>query len=187
MPGEKLIQSANIWLSCTNYAISAGLLWWIILVHRRGLQTAKISASVEKSENWNMESWLVPLMVTFGEKNITYTLYLHVWRWFDVTYWCLSNQLSNHFKLTSYIQCLHSTFVSQKVSNKLLPTITSKSLLTITSVIFWLKFMCIFLFRVLLQMFFPSHPFPNNFETFLHCLFGEVTYKCKSTQFFFSF
>ena len=25
MPGEKLIQSANIWLSCTNYVISAGL------------------------------------------------------------------------------------------------------------------------------------------------------------------
>ena len=51
MPGEKLIQSANIWLSCTNYVISAGLLWWISLVHRRGLQTAKILASVEKSEN----------------------------------------------------------------------------------------------------------------------------------------
>ena len=51
MPGEKLIQSANIWLSCTNYAISAGLLWWISLVHRRSLQTAKISARVEKSEN----------------------------------------------------------------------------------------------------------------------------------------
>ena len=61
MPGEKLIQTANIWLSCTNYVISAGLLWWISLVHRRGLKTAKISASVEKSENWNMESWLVPL------------------------------------------------------------------------------------------------------------------------------
>ena len=51
MPGEKLIQTANIWLSCTKYAISAGLLWWISLVHRRGLLTAKISASVEKSEN----------------------------------------------------------------------------------------------------------------------------------------
>ena len=51
MPGEKLIQTANIWLSCTNYVISAGLLWWISLVHRRGLKTAKTSASVEKSEN----------------------------------------------------------------------------------------------------------------------------------------
>ena len=33
MPGEKLIQTANIWLSCTKYIISAGLLWWISLVH----------------------------------------------------------------------------------------------------------------------------------------------------------
>ena len=32
MPGEKLIQSANIWLSCTNYVISAELLWWIRLI-----------------------------------------------------------------------------------------------------------------------------------------------------------
>ena len=55
MPGEKLIQTANIWLSCTNYVISAGLLWWVSLVHRRGLKTAKISASVEKVkiEIWN--------------------------------------------------------------------------------------------------------------------------------------
>ena len=51
MPGEKLIQTANIWLSCTNYDISAGLLWWIRLVHWRGLKSAKISANVEKSEN----------------------------------------------------------------------------------------------------------------------------------------
>ena len=55
MPGEKLIQTANTWLSCTKYAISAGLLWLISLVHRRGLYTAKISASVEKVkiEIWN--------------------------------------------------------------------------------------------------------------------------------------
>ena len=55
MPGEKLIQAVNIWLSCTKYVISAGLLWWISLVHRRGLSTAKISASVEKMkiEIWN--------------------------------------------------------------------------------------------------------------------------------------
>ena len=51
MPGEKLIQTANIWLSCTNYVISEGLLCWISLVHRRGLKTAEISASVEKSEH----------------------------------------------------------------------------------------------------------------------------------------
>ena len=62
MPGEKLIQTVNIWLSCTKYVISAGLLWWISLVHRRGLSSANISASVEKSENLNMESWLVPLI-----------------------------------------------------------------------------------------------------------------------------
>ena len=37
MPGEKLIQTANIWLFCTEYVISAGLLWWISLVHRKGL------------------------------------------------------------------------------------------------------------------------------------------------------
>ena len=43
MPGEKLIQAAKIWLFCTKYDISAGLLWWITLVHRRGLFTAKIS------------------------------------------------------------------------------------------------------------------------------------------------
>ena len=37
MPGEKLIQTANIWLSCTNYAISAGLFWWISLVLIEGV------------------------------------------------------------------------------------------------------------------------------------------------------
>ena len=63
MPGEKLIQTANIWLSCTKYVIFAGLLWWISSVHRRVLSTAKIEASVEKSENWNLESWLVPLRI----------------------------------------------------------------------------------------------------------------------------
>ena len=26
---EKLIQTAIIWLSCTTYVISVGLLWWI--------------------------------------------------------------------------------------------------------------------------------------------------------------
>ena len=38
MPGKELIQAAHIWLSCTEYVISAWLLWWISLVHRRGLQ-----------------------------------------------------------------------------------------------------------------------------------------------------
>ena len=38
MPGEKLIQAVNIWLSCTKYVISAGLLWWISLVHRGKVQ-----------------------------------------------------------------------------------------------------------------------------------------------------
>ena len=33
MPSEKLIPTANIWLSCTNYVISAGLLWWIGNIH----------------------------------------------------------------------------------------------------------------------------------------------------------
>ena len=41
MPGKKLIQTANIWLSCTECVISSGLLWWMSLVHR-GLLTAKI-------------------------------------------------------------------------------------------------------------------------------------------------
>ena len=57
MPGEKLIQTANIWLSCTNYVISAGLLWWIGLVQRRGLKTVKISASVEKK--WKLKYGIV--------------------------------------------------------------------------------------------------------------------------------
>ena len=37
MPGEKLIQTANIWLSRTDYVFSEGLLWWISLVHRMSL------------------------------------------------------------------------------------------------------------------------------------------------------
>ena len=54
MPGKKLIKTVNIWLSSTKYVISAGLLWWISLVHMRCLSTAK-SASVEKVkiEIWN--------------------------------------------------------------------------------------------------------------------------------------
>ena len=47
MPGKKLIQTANIWLSCIYYDISAGLLWWISLVHMRGT-VSKLSESVEK-------------------------------------------------------------------------------------------------------------------------------------------
>ena len=43
MPGKKkkkkkkLIQTANIWLSCTKYVISAGLLYWISLVYIGGV------------------------------------------------------------------------------------------------------------------------------------------------------
>ena len=32
LPGEKLIHTANIYLSCAECVISAGLLWWISLV-----------------------------------------------------------------------------------------------------------------------------------------------------------
>ena len=35
MPGEKFIQTANIWHSCNDYVIFAGLLWWISPSHRR--------------------------------------------------------------------------------------------------------------------------------------------------------
>ena len=62
MPAEKLTQMANIWLSCTEYVISAGLLWWISLVQMRGFYCAKISASAGKSEIWNIKSGLVPLI-----------------------------------------------------------------------------------------------------------------------------
>ena len=41
MPGEKLIQSANIWLFCTNYVISEGLLWWIKFSTQKGSQNCK--------------------------------------------------------------------------------------------------------------------------------------------------
>ena len=37
MHGEKLIQTANIWLSCTNYVIAAGLLWWISFMNIGGV------------------------------------------------------------------------------------------------------------------------------------------------------
>ena len=49
MPGGKLIQTANIWLSFVEFVISVGMLWWISSVHRGEIKTAKISASVEKS------------------------------------------------------------------------------------------------------------------------------------------
>ena len=47
-PGKNLIQTANIWLSCTEYVVLVGLLWWISLIHKKGLKPAKISASGEK-------------------------------------------------------------------------------------------------------------------------------------------
>ena len=37
MPGEKLIQTANMLLPCTKYVASAGLLLVYKLVHGRGL------------------------------------------------------------------------------------------------------------------------------------------------------
>ena len=55
MPGEKLIQIANIWLSCTNYVISAGLLWWISSAHRRVSKLQKYQQVWKKVkiEIWN--------------------------------------------------------------------------------------------------------------------------------------
>ena len=75
MPSEKLIKSANIWLSWTKYVISAGLLRWMSLIHRRGLWTAKISPNVEKSKIWNMESWLVPFN-TVQHSTIMWLIYM---------------------------------------------------------------------------------------------------------------
>ena len=55
MPGEKLIRTANIWLSCTNYVISAGLLWWISPVQTRGPKLQKYQQVWKevKIEIWN--------------------------------------------------------------------------------------------------------------------------------------
>ena len=51
MPGEKLIQTANIWLSCTNCVISEGLLWWISLVLGGVFKLQKYQQVWKKSEN----------------------------------------------------------------------------------------------------------------------------------------
>ena len=65
MPQEKLIQTANIWLSCTECVISAGLLWWISLVHKRAVKLKKKKKNkYGKSESWNMKSWQAPLIWT---------------------------------------------------------------------------------------------------------------------------
>ena len=55
MPGKKLIQTANIWLSWTNYVISAGVLWCISLVHRRVSKLQKYQQVWKKVkiEIWN--------------------------------------------------------------------------------------------------------------------------------------
>ena len=65
MLGKNLIQTANMWLPCTEYVISAGLLLWISLEHLRGLQTAKISASVEKSEIYEIMASTFKYLVYF--------------------------------------------------------------------------------------------------------------------------
>ena len=54
MPGEKLIETANIWLSCCEYIISARQLWWICLSTLEGVSKyAKTSQSVKKKSNLN--------------------------------------------------------------------------------------------------------------------------------------
>ena len=48
MSGEKLIQAAKIWLPCTKYVVSAGLLWYISEYMVEISNYEKMSASVEK-------------------------------------------------------------------------------------------------------------------------------------------
>ena len=55
MLGKKLIQSANIWLPCTNYVFSAGLLWYISKGIAGVSKYAKIWTSVEKKWNFKYE------------------------------------------------------------------------------------------------------------------------------------
>ena len=65
MSGKKLIQTTNIWPPFTNYVFSAGLLWYTVLGSAQDgyLKYTKIWASVEKSEIWNIKSWLVSLII----------------------------------------------------------------------------------------------------------------------------
>ena len=51
MPSEKLIKPANIWLPCTEYVISAGLLWFISLVKKKKNQ--------QVWKKWNFEYKIV--------------------------------------------------------------------------------------------------------------------------------
>ena len=48
----------HIWLTCTKYDFSAGLLWWISLVHRRGLSTAK-NISKRGKKKWKLKYRIV--------------------------------------------------------------------------------------------------------------------------------
>ena len=74
MPGEKLIQTANIGLSCTNYVISAGLHWWISSVHIERVSKLQKYQQVWKKvkiEIWNRTfnmssvNWVSPLVSTY--------------------------------------------------------------------------------------------------------------------------
>ena len=62
MPRKKLIQTANICLSCTKYVISEGLFLWIYNSAYEWSRNMQRYSIVDKSENWNMEWWLVPLV-----------------------------------------------------------------------------------------------------------------------------
>ena len=57
MPGGKLIHTANIWLPCTEYVISAGLLWWIGLSVIGGF--SKVQKYQQVWKKWNLENEIV--------------------------------------------------------------------------------------------------------------------------------
>ena len=46
---------ANIWLSCTEYAISAGLLCWIGLVHMGVSKLQKYQQLIECGKKWHLK------------------------------------------------------------------------------------------------------------------------------------
>ena len=41
MPSKKLIQTTNVWLSCTEYVISTGMLWGVPSKHGHDPPTQK--------------------------------------------------------------------------------------------------------------------------------------------------
>ena len=53
MPGEKLIKTANIWLSCTDYGISAGLQWMDKFSTQEGFLNCKNMSKWGKK--WNLK------------------------------------------------------------------------------------------------------------------------------------